>query len=57
MAYIEQCVKDHIVGMKHREAAKELEIVKLNAELDTLKLERMDLEAGINNWIEEEAEQ
>lgn len=56
-AYFIECCKDHAESMKNREAALEKLVIKYTAKIEILQEERMDLEQGIKNWEEEEADQ
>lgn len=53
MTYFEQHAHDHVEGMKNREARLEIRIGKMQAELELLSEERLNLECGIQNWLEE----
>ena len=54
--YFIDCCKDHAEGMKKRELSLENKITVLRAELDILTEERRNLECGIDNWIQESAD-
>jgi len=56
-AYFVECCKDHVDSMKSRELALEKTILKYTSQLEVLRDERSDLEHGIINWEEEEANQ
>lgn len=51
--YFEQCADEHVENMRAREEILRIEIQVKQAELETLRKERLTLEAGIRNWKQE----
>ena len=53
MSYVDECLQSHIDNMRLREDLMEGDIRVLQAEHKLLKKERLDLQAGLENWQEE----
>lgn len=56
MSYFKDCVKDHLEYLRNKENNLKIELMKIEAVHDAIKYERENLEAGIQNWTNEENE-
>ena len=56
MSYFKDCVKDHLEYLRHKENNLKIELMKIEAVHAAIKFERENLEAGIQNWTNEENE-